>query len=251
NRDKEMEGLENRIRNLRRKWADHQLEYARLEGALQKLQAKEKGGPDAVPTSITPPSPAAATAAATEVPLAPSVHSAAQIDKERTEVEEWLTVLEKSAGELADQRLQLVEQWQLLVQTQERWDKEQEKTVAELTELGKQLHEQELTLEHREEALLPLEYNIKQRLEEVLSLRQHLEGRQARLFNRMQAWESERDRLLANLKQREEAAAQTLAMLTDLRSRWEKRRRQETRQLRGERASYVKLWQECAVLRQD
>src|SRR5262249_22257208 len=80
---------------------------------------------------------------------------------------------------------------------------------------------------------------------------QHLQGWQARLRAREVTWEGERDRLLSEVRTREELADKRLAVLLELRQRWQKRRCYEITLLKNKRAACEQLRREFAALREE
>src|SRR5581483_2862084 len=108
-REAEAEGLESRIRNLRRKVHEYEQE-ARQRGLIPP--------PVAVPAAEAVPAPVQ------EVPLTAD-------ERKR------LAALEALAGELADRRLHLLEQAARLARAEETWRAEQAAALAELDEAGR------------------------------------------------------------------------------------------------------------------
>src|SRR5262249_26132116 len=122
------------------------------------------------------------------------------------ELQSRLASLEKVAGELADQRLQLVERYQRVVQAQLDWQQERERTVSDLEALGLRLQEREGTLVSREQAVSTTALGLRPPQEEVAHCQRHLDAWQARLTLRQAAWEGERARLLAEVRTRRNLA---------------------------------------------
>ncbi len=143
--------------------------------------------------------------------------------------------LDRVAGDLADQRLQLVEHWQRLGILQVRWEKDRRAAGRELEELARRLVDRAHALAEREQAGAQAEQVLRQRHAELIQMRQQMIAWRARLRVRDKAWEGERSRLLMEVRAREELAERHLNTLVDLRQRWAKRRRQELEKLRGER----------------
>ena len=161
------------------------------------------------------------------------------------------TPLRRLAGELADQRLHLLEQWQRLVEAQQHWRDEREGLLGEIEAAGRHLAERERRLANEEQAVAAAASVLRQRQEAAAQARAALEGERSRLAVREAALEGEKDRLTAEARIREEAAASELQRLDDLRKRWAARRRQELEELRTDRARceelrgrYLGLWQE-------
>jgi hypothetical protein len=243
---KELEGLDNRVANQRRKLAEQEQELARLE-SLRRASLAE---PSAAASPV-----AAPAAAESSAVLLPTVVEADPREWHLREVEAGLqqrvSALEAIAGDLADQRLHLAEQCQRLVQTQQAWEQERDAMAIQLERLGFHLHEREQTLAGRERALSAVEGSLHQRHEEVAQLRRHLEAWQARLILRTTTWEAERDRFLVEVRSREDVAERRLAMITELRRRWHRRRRHQLERLRTEHAACEEQRQECAARREE
>jgi hypothetical protein len=250
--EKEVAGLENRIRNQRRKVTEKEQEIQRLEGVRRGLTAEPDGATAAAPPNVAADSPTAqALAIAHQEPRGP----AAIEEKTAPEAEAGLQLhraaLEGLAGELADQRLQLVEQWEMLTRTRAAWRQEHESAAAELKLLAARLQEQGQAFLAREQELTEGAGELRRRHEEMAQVRQHLLGWQARLRARELAWEAERERLVADLRGREELAERHLASVADLRQRWAKRRRRELELLQQERVACEKVRMQYVNLREE
>jgi hypothetical protein len=196
-------------------------------------------------------SPAAAAApAALEAPPPPAP-APAEATTADADWQEHLVSLEALAGDLADQRLQLAEQWEQLARARDRWQEEHGTQAGELKFLAARLHEQGQAFLRREEELDAGARELRQRFDELLHQRHQLVGWQARLRTREVSWEAERDRQLAELRTREELAERMLAALVELRQRWAKRRRRELDVLQQERDAGEKVRQEYVALREE
>jgi len=225
-REAEAEGLESRVRNLRRKVHEYEQE-ARQHGLI----------PPAVATTL--PAEAAPAPVAVPVPLTAG-------ERER------LAALEALAGELADRRLHLLEQAARLARAEEKWRAEQAAALADLDAAGRRLEAQEAQAEPRRRALAEAEADLRRRTEAAARQQGYLDAWQARLTARAAAWEADREALLAGLGSREEAARRQAELLAELRGRWERRRVKEEAALRAElkrcaaaRRQYASLWEEC------
>ncbi len=262
--EKEAEGLENRIRNYRRKITDLEREAARLQqqAALARTASEPPGASSVAPVATESSQPPAGTEATNSEPTAapepvaasPAVGiapSASEIRVEDPRVEEKLVQLEKLSGELADQRLHLLEHCQRVIEGQHRWQADRDAAAAELEELGKRLHAREQELQQRDQALEASELRQRQMHEEAATIRRHLEAWQSRLSTRETMWESDRDRLLVGVHTREKLADAKLTAITQVHQRWMRRRRREIQWLQAERTAFAKLRKECATLRQD
>jgi hypothetical protein len=237
---KEVEGLENRIRNQRRRMLEQQEEATRLEAKLAALRgaaepAASEPAPDATPAMLP-------------VPTDPTIVVAQAPRADGAEVER----LEILTGELADQRLHLIEQFERLVWIEAGWRQARSVVLAELESAARQLDEREQAVHARERDAKGVEDYLRQRREELGQTRCHLDAWQSRLGARESAWESERATLQARLRTREELVRRHLDIMTNLRRRWGQRRRLETSQLRAEhqrfqeaRQQYAALWEDC------
>jgi hypothetical protein len=218
---KEAQGLEARVANQR----------ARL--AEQAAPAAEPAGPAVA--DIPPPAEAGPGAARPACPVP----------------------LRELAGQLADQRAHLLEQWRQLLEVHERWQQERALAQAELEALGRRLAEREQGLRAREEAADALAGDLRRRQEALAEARDRLEGWQAQLSARAAEWEAQRGVLLAEVEARERLAADQLRRLEELHGRRTERRRQEVVRLRAAQArceelrgQYHTLWQECQARRE-
>jgi hypothetical protein len=159
--------------------------------------------------------------------------------------------LEKLAGDLADQRLRLAEEWERLAQTQLTWHTERNLTAAELRSLAGSLQQKAQAILGREQDLEAGTIELRQRHHELMQLRQHLVGWEARLRARELTWEADRERALTDLRNREELAERHLSAVVDLRQRWAKRRRRELELIQGERAACEKVRHQYVTLREE
>src|SRR5262249_52472965 len=116
----ETEGLENRIRNHRRKIDEQERVSSRLEASVAERRPHE--APSALPT---------VTAAPAMMP--DTVAEAAKAQQVLGELfEERLASVERLADQVADQRLHLAEQFERLGWLQLGWAQDREEAVAEL-----------------------------------------------------------------------------------------------------------------------
>jgi pSer/pThr/pTyr-binding forkhead associated (FHA) protein len=221
--EQEIEGLESRARNLR-----------------QKLLEQQGASQSASPTPDSPPT-LASTPGARPAPVRPDEAE-----------QEHLEGLERLTGELADQRVQLAEQFARLVQAEQSWRQAHQDTIAELEMMALHLEEREDNIQSRERGLHVAEADLRQRREELTNGRCQLDAWRARLAARESAWESDRATLLAHVQASEELTKRQLAVLDDLRRKWKQRRREETTkfekahgQFIEARRLYATLWEEC------
>jgi len=264
--EREAEGLDARVLNQRRKIVAQQDEITRLDAVLRGLRPAVTalvpvtivGGPEAPAeeyaavaarqAETSPPAPAMPVLARHEER---SINPAPQGSSEENDLQRRLHALQQLAGDLADQRLQLVEQWQRLAHTQDRWQRDRDGAAAALEALAAGLPEREQALIVGEQRLAAAGADLQRRHRELLHQRHYQEAWQVRLRAREVAWEAERDRLLADLRGREAASTGFQATVAELRRRWGKRRKEELEQLRGERAANDKLRQEGMALREE
>jgi epidermal growth factor receptor substrate 15 len=215
----ELEGLETRVANQRAKMVEEQDAIARLDAQIRAQQAP---GPQqlSLPALVTP---------AAE---APAEHPPSQAE------EAWhkrFQDLDCLAGDLADQRLQLVEHWHELAVFEANWDNSRHQASLELEELARRLVDNGRLLAQREETALQADQVLRQRHEELVVVRQQMLAWRARLRVREQAWETERQQLRNDVETREALAARHFEALVELRQRWVERRRDELDRTQAER----------------
>jgi hypothetical protein len=253
--EQEVYGLESRINNQRRKLLEQQHEISRSsksqEAGGRSQESGIKSQKSGASSSLTPDS----------CPLTPDAcpltadggarSSPSDIQAAEQESQRRAAQLDLLAGQLADQRLLLLEHWQRLVETQVQWHQERQAAADLLAALAVSLPHQERVLVQREHGLDKTEENLRQRQRELSQLRQHLEAWAARVRLRETTWESERDRLLVDIRNREKSADCLRTALVQLRQRWTKRRKHELELLKTQRLTIEKLRQEYATLRQD
>jgi hypothetical protein len=253
----EAEGLDARIRNQRAKIVEQQQEIARLDAEiLARQQQCADGVADRTANPVASPQLLAlqtmgevAAVQRNELPIETARRVSIgnyELDTGTTR-EAWqrrFQDLGLLAGELADQRLVLLEQWDRLGTVQALWDKQRQQDLRELKELAGRLADRGLVLCQREQAGLQADQVLRHRHEELIQLRREMIAWRARLHVREKAWEGEGDRLLAEVRCREELADRHFHILGDLRQRWSKRRRLELERLRGERQVLDEIRQE-------
>jgi len=221
---KEAEGLETRIRNQRLKLLENE----------KQLSEAASGGRQ--PPDSSPDKNQGADAPRSPRPRHPDVPR----------------VLARLAGDLADQRRHLLEQWQCLLELHEMWEPERSAIVAQLETAARELVLVEQRLASREQALAAGEADLRRRQQALFEARCSLEAWQARLTARETFIDNERVMLLADVRAREEMAEAQVQRLEDIRQRRMSRRSQEIEELRVARAQheqmrrdYALLWQEC------
>jgi hypothetical protein len=216
---KEIEGLENRVRNGR----------ARI--------ATEPDAAMLFPAAFAPTVQAVATP-----PSGPLVPADVQ----------------KLAADLNDQRRHLLEQWSKLLSVQGQWEGERQALFAELEAATGRLDERERQLAAQDSELAEGAAAVRRRHEAVDRLRGELEGRRARLVAREAACESEHASLLADARSRGETAEREASRLQVSRQRAAEQRQRELEELQGVRArceevrsGYLELLQDSQARRAE
>jgi pSer/pThr/pTyr-binding forkhead associated (FHA) protein len=159
--------------------------------------------------------------------------------------------LERLEGVLADQRAQLVEQWERLARVQASWQRQRDEAAAALEALARRLAQQEENLARRGDEAGAAEVRLGRRQELLDRLRQEVSAGRARLHSDQQAWEAEREQVRAEARRLAELARRQLAGLGELRRKWGRRRQQEVDALQSERQAAEQLRQEVARWRLD
>jgi hypothetical protein len=219
NRIREAQGLENRIAGLRA-----QLLNLEAQAALKSAAACQRDEVMAVPSGPE-----------SAVP-SQSVGNLAMHDR--------AAVLDQIAEELADQRCQLLEQWEKLESVKKDWQRQTEIELARLEASAKRVAE-------REQIAAAHEREMRKRQFEQTHWRRQLEAWQAQITWRALAWEGERERWRAEYCDQEQLLQQQLALLGELRRRWHRRQRAMVKDLHSKSATCEALRQEYAVLREQ
>src|SRR5262245_13020798 len=198
--EREAEGLETRVRNLRTRLAEHERNLARFEPARHPVASAAPR--PAVPLPV--------------VDLGP------------------LAGLEDLAGEVADQRRHLLEQWEQFLQAQQEWHDERLALLAEVEEAGRRLDDREAGIALREAELAGHMADIEDRCLALSRQRLGLEGQQARLLASEAEWQASRDGVLAQAEAQAQDADARRATLEHFRTRWLDRRKAEVERLARE-----------------
>jgi hypothetical protein len=204
--ERECEGLENRVRNLRSRLADDR---------------------HALPTFMTP----ATSGWEGEPPGEPGVAARQEPrppDRER--------IVGRLSASLADQRLVLFEQVERLLAAWQGWLSEHASVETELTNRTTLLQEREQSLAVCDRVMDGLSAELQQRHSTLVGAKERLEAKQAELRVEEIQLAKERNCLFAVERAREEQIAAYRAHLVDLRRRWLGRRRQELKAVREELA---------------
>lgn len=216
----ELFGLNTRAAHQRRK----------IEEQQRELDRQQRGPSQQLPALVTSP------------PVTPVVAA----DENSPE---WLLV--RLAGELADQRAQLLEHWDRLAGAQAEWQARRDLAATELEALAGRLDRREQELDSREQALAGGDVEYRQRRQEAEAMCQQVQLWRVRLQAREQALEAEQRHLLDEARQRLTWADEQLVELAELRTRWSDRHEHEVAKVRAALTDAETLRQELAQLRHD
>lgn len=223
---KELHGLNNRVVHQRSRIQEQTGEIARLDGLLRERQLQANQVP----------APATEVVSDKAIEILPDRQVVAvSASTAPVESDDWrrrFDSLDHLAGDLADQRVHLIEQYQLLAEIQEAWQHQRSQASVELEALAKRLVDQEQALVERDEKSAAGEELLRARQQEVETLRAELQVRRAELSAREQAIEQEYGLHMHALDQMHALLQEQLAGITTLRQRWNQRRQQEVEQLR-------------------
>jgi hypothetical protein len=216
---KEIEGLESRALNLRQKLIEQQ---------VTQLPPRE---PLSATPSLNPPQ---AAVPPCEADL------------------QFAATLERLAGDLVDQRVQIAEQFARFLHLEECRRVAYAEAIAELEAATHELELRDRALSKRQSGIENAEADLERSWEDLADNRSRLDAWHAQLSMREKAWESERSILIGQLLANEALTKRRLAELDDLRRKWKQARRQagvETRRLHTEfveaRRLYAVLWEDC------
>lgn len=160
-------------------------------------------------------------------------------------------VLSRLAGDLADQRRHLLEQWQCLLELHDAWEPERFALIAQFETAARELVLVEQRLTDREQALATSETDLRRRQQALCDVRCSLEAWQARLTARETFLDNERVMLLSDVRAREELAESQMKRLEEMRERRTRRRGQEIEELRVARAQHEQMRRDYALLWQE
>lgn len=238
----ELEGVNTRIKNQRQILDEHAARLRALDDQIQLKQRQADGL--AAPADSQP-----ATAAAALVDAAWAGRAAGSAPE--TCAPQRVVDLQRQAQDLADQRCQLVEAWERAAALHDLWHADRTQAVAELEAMATRLLERDLLVQAREQASAQADEVLRQRRQELLQLQEQIIGWRARLRTEESAWDSDKARMFAELRSKDAAAEQHLAMLVELRQRWAKRRKHEVDELASERDTLATFRKEFAKLRAE
>jgi hypothetical protein len=157
--------------------------------------------------------------------------------------------LERLAGDLAEQRTQLVEQFAQLVEIQADWQQARDDAAADLETLAQRLHAQDLALAERATRADDTEASLHDLQQETETARRAVLLQLAQLQAREQAFDRERQMQVQLLQNKEQLLDEQLANLTLLRARWNARRQEELAAFQAQCASLDQQQKECTDLR--
>ena len=157
--------------------------------------------------------------------------------------------LDRLAGELADQRQHLVEQWDRLARAQLAWQAERDEAATALETLTHRFAQQEDALTHREKEAESTDARLQEWRDQLEQIRRETALAQARAQAERQTWEAERDLTVGNARQLSELARRQLDALSEVRKKWNRKRRVESTSLRTERRAIAHLLQGLARAR--
>jgi pSer/pThr/pTyr-binding forkhead associated (FHA) protein len=204
---KELHGLNNRIVHQRMRIQEQSEELARLDTAVGERRARADE-PEPIECEVE------------ELPDETSVGDHRTIE------------LDRLAGELADQRVQLIEQYTRLAQIQDAWQRQRDQAAAELDHLAQRLTAEEDALSRRDRQTILIEESLQQRQLEIDAARQDLQVARAQWKSHEAMFTHEHQTHMAALRQKETLLQGQLADLVTLRQRWNQRRTQEIEQQR-------------------
>lgn len=219
---KELLGLNDRIIHQRLRVQEQQEELARLETAVRELRTQAADPATNVPAenAAAPPAEMGKTA-----PTSPGPDVA----------ERRLQELDRLAGELADQRLGLVEQYERLANVQAAWQEERAAIAQELQAQAERLVQEEEAVGERERQAQLTAGELMERTRRFEAARQELDLRRDKLKLREQAFAQQHQREMLFLRQHQALLEEQLAALAVLRQRWNARRQKEMEQMQADR----------------
>lgn len=249
----ELEGLNTRVQN-QRHVLDHQEAHLRaLDIQIFEKRQQLAGLASSSPVDNQPvdnqPATAMADGATTALLDAAKAGRAAEGNTGGVGDGQRVVDLEQMAQALADQRCQLAEAWERVAALHDRWHADRAEAAAELEAQATRLLERDFLVQAREQASAQADEVLRQRHQELLQLQEQMIAWRARLHIEENAWDSDKVRMLAELRSKDAAAEQHLAMLVELRQRWAKRRKQEVDELQSERSTLETFRKEFAKLR--
>jgi hypothetical protein len=239
-REKEAQGLEERIHNYRHKLDLLEADAARHTTPVSPVPVRVT----AVAHSEEEPQLPAAVGRPSHGPVIGNGPHEIQVHPLEVALQRRAEFLNQLAGDLADQRLHLAEQCARFIQAQQQWQGEHTAAATEMETMGRRLQDRERSLDIEVERL-------RRSQAEAACTRRFLEAWQARLAVRVSAWEGERDRCLADVQAREDRLERRRAIMDRLRSRWHQRLQQLATRLRDEYAACGQLRTEWTALRGD
>ena len=267
---KESEGLENRIRNQRRKLFDQE------QAVLHSKQLPEENRTPAKPGSSLVQFWESTTHSVSEsgelvprrsYPLAvippleqrieywlfntPRQQVDPEVEMKKQRLNRQLEMLEEMVDELSDQRLFLVAQWEDIFLARVHWLSEQNSVSAEMSEVTQRMCEKAQAVLEREQQLVHAEKTLKQRQESLQKTRHYLVGLQTKLRSREMGWQGERQHFITELRSRERMVEQQLHSVVELRKQWLSQRQTEVKDYQSAKSASEKAFQEYLALGEE
>lgn len=229
---KELVGLNSRIVNQRARVLEQQEEIVRLDAVLRERHAQVGKLPPPASGADVEHAPELLPECEVEICVETSAPLALEPEVWRGRLEH----LDLLASELADQRIHLIEQYELLAAIQQTWQQQQAQAAAEMEAIAARLIGSEQALVQRDQQIVASELSLEARQREAESLRADMQAWQAQLAARELAVEQEHARQLQQLGQSRALLQEQLAGIAGLRQRWNLRRQQEVEKLQARQA---------------
>ncbi len=226
----ELHGLNNRIVHQRLRAQEQQEEIGRLDAAHgeRRLQIARPAASEAAAAAEAP---GAVEFEGARGVLADALTSGAAPDA----LAQRCSDLDRLAGELADQRAQLIEQYKRLAGIHDAWQQQRDAAAADLESLAKRLTDEEQALAERAQHSKSAEEVVHERVRESEAVREELELMRTQLKVREQTFVQQHQQQTLVLRQHQALLEEQLAGLAGLRQRWNLRRQHEMDRLQTER----------------
>jgi pSer/pThr/pTyr-binding forkhead associated (FHA) protein len=237
---KELHGLNNRIVHQRLRIQERTDEIARIAAVLRERQAQVSELPRLATELVAGESeetlPECEVVIVADDPTLPDVTPESPAP---AEIDAWQcrsAGLDRMASDLADQRVQLIEQYTRLAEIQEIWQQQRDQASAELEALAQRLLAEEQVLADRARQTAVVEATHQQRQHEIDAIREEIQLSRGQLKARELTIEQEHNQEMLALRQHEALLQEQLVGLASLRKNWNRRRQQEIGQLRSNRS---------------
>ncbi len=233
--ESELQGLDRRIIHQRARVQKHEDEIARLDRMM-----REHRGQVTVSRKDEP-----------ETPSVPETEAVGETPAPQPPRDERAEGMERIRVELADQRVQLLEQYNRLAQVHQHWHAQRDQAASELEALAQRLLEREETLAERDQEASAAEDKLRERFEEIEVMRQEIQVWRAQMRARDKASADEHGQHLLAVREKEGLVQEQLTALEQLRQRWKQRRQQEIKNLQANRAQLEQQQRDAASQRAD